>query len=203
MSGGKQAVHKMLLEIPTRIEEERIFLRSYEAGDGQWYYAMSQRNRTHLARYEAENVVMSIYSEQDAEVVVRELAVEWRARNCFFMGAFDRDTDEFVAQVYVGPVKWEVPEFEIGFFADNDHEGQGYVTEAVKAAMGFIFEHLKAHRIRMECDDTNERSWRVAERCGMVREGHIRENKQNPDGKQSGTLYFGLLKREFEVLRES
>ena len=33
-------MHKMLLEIPARIEAERIYLRSYEAGDGQWYYAM-------------------------------------------------------------------------------------------------------------------------------------------------------------------
>jgi ribosomal-protein-serine acetyltransferase len=200
LPGGKQAMHKMLLEIPTRIEAGRIYLRSYEAGDGPWVYAMSQKNRTHLARYEAENVVMSIESEQDAEVVVRELAVEWKARNCFFMGAFDRETDEFVAQVYVGPVNWDVPEFEIGFFVDKDREGRGYVTEAVQAAMGFIFEHLKAHRVCVECDDTNERSWRVAERCGMVMEGHIRENKKNADGKLSGTLYFGLLKREFEAL---
>lgn len=193
-------MHRMLLEIPTRIEAERIYLRCYEAGDGQWYYAMSQRNRAHLSRYEAENVVMSIESEQEAEVVVRQLAVEWKARNCFFMGAFDRETEEFVAQVYVGPVKWDVPEFEIGFFVDKDHEGQGYVTEAVRAVMRFIFEQLKAHRVRMECDDTNERSMRVAERCGLVREGHIRENKKNADGKLSGTLHFGLLKREYEAL---
>ncbi len=193
-------MHKMLLEIPTRIEAERIYLRSYEAGDGQWYYATSQKNRAHLARYEAENVVMSIASEQDAEMVVRELAAEWKARNSFFLGAFDRQTDEFVAQIYVGPVSWDVPGFEIGFFVDQDHEGQGYVTEAVRATMGFIFEHLKAHRVRLECDDTNVRSRRVAERCGMVQEGHVRENKRNADGTLSGTLHFGLLKSEFEAL---
>jgi ribosomal-protein-alanine N-acetyltransferase len=193
-------MQKMLLEIPTRIETERLYLRSYEAGDGPWYYEMSKKNRIHLERYEAENVLMSIGSAQDAEVVVRQLAAEWMARNCFFMGAFEKETDEFVAQIYVGPVSWEVPEFEIGFFVDMDHEGQGYVTEAVRAVMGFIFEHLKAHRVRMECDDTNERSWRVAERCGMVREGHFRENKKNEDGSLSGTLWFGLLKREFESL---
>jgi ribosomal-protein-alanine N-acetyltransferase len=164
---------------------------------------MSQKNRIHLTQYEADNVVMSIESEQDAEDVVRELAAEWTARNCFFLGAFDRETDEFVAQVYVGPVNWDVPEFEIGFFVDKDHEGQGYVTEAVIAAMRFIFEHLKAHRVSMECDDTNKRSVRVAERCGMVREGHIRENKRNADGKLSGTLHFGLLKREYEVLAKN
>lgn len=203
VGGDQPTVHRMPPEIPNRIEAERIYLRSYEAGDGQWYYAMSQKNRTHLARYEAGNVVMSIASEQDAEVVVRELAAEWRARNRFFMGAFDRETDEFVAQVYVGPVKWKVPEFKIGFFVDKDHEGQGYVTEAVRAVMGFIFEHLEANRVSMECDDTNARSRRVAERCGMVREGHIRENKKNADGKVSGTLYFGLLKREFEALNKN
>jgi ribosomal-protein-serine acetyltransferase len=192
-------VQKMLLEIPMRIEAERIYLRKYEAGDGRWYYDMSQRNRAHLARYESENPVMSIESEQDAEVVVRQFAGEWTARNCFFMGAFDRERDEFVAQVYIGPVNWNVPEFEIGFFVDKGHEGQGYVTEAVQAVLGFIFEHLKAHRVRMECDDTNERSWRVAERCGMVREGHFRENKKDEEGRRSGTLWFGLLRREFEA----
>jgi RimJ/RimL family protein N-acetyltransferase len=195
-------VHRMLLEMPARIEAERIYLRPYRAGDGAWYYAVSQKNRAHLARYEAENVVMSIESEQDAEVVVRELAAEWSARNCFFMGVFDRDTDEFVSQVYIGPVNWDVPEFEIGFFVDKDHEGQGYVTEAARAAMGFIFRHLGAHRVRLECDDTNDRSRRVAERCGMVMEGHIRENKRNADGMLSGTLHFGLLRREFEALDE-
>ena len=193
-------MQKMLLEIPTRIETERLYLRCYEAGDGPWYYAMSQQNRSHLMRYESQNVVMSIKSEKDGEVVVRELAAEWMARNCFFMGAFDRATDEFVAQIYVGPVNWDLPEFAIGYFVDRGHEGRGYVTEAVKATLGFIFEHLRAHRVRIECDDTNVRSYKVAERCGLVREGHFRENKKNPDGTMSGTLVYGLLKSEFEAL---
>jgi aminoglycoside 6'-N-acetyltransferase len=187
-------------KLPQRIEAQRIYLRSYQAGDGPWFYDMSQRNRTHLARYEADNVVMTVATEHEAEVLVRELAAEWRARNAFFMGAFDRETDEFVAQVYVGPVNRDLPEFEIGFFVDKDHQGQGYVTEAVKAALAFTFEHLNAHRVRMECEDTNERSWRVAERCGMIREGHIRENKVSADGELSGTLHYGLLEREFQAL---
>jgi aminoglycoside 6'-N-acetyltransferase len=192
-------MHKLHPGIPTRIEAARIYLRSYQAGDGAWFYAMSQRNRAHLARYEADNVVMSVASEQDAEDLVRGLAADWKDQNCFFMGAFDRETDEFVAQVYVGPANRDVPEFEIGFFADKDHEGQGYVTEAVRAATGFIFEHLQAHRLRMECEDTNQRSLRVAERCGFLREGHFRENRRNADGTLSGTLHFGMLKSESQA----
>jgi RimJ/RimL family protein N-acetyltransferase len=192
-------MHKMLLEVPTHIETERLYLRPFGPGDGEWYYAMSQRNRAHLMRYEAENVALSIRSAEEAEILVRELAVEWGVRDHLFWGAFEKASAAFVAQIYVGVVDWALPEFRIGYFADVDHEGQGYVTEAVKATLHIVFEHLKAHRVRIECDDTNERSCRVAERCGFVREGHFRENKKNADGIVSGTLYFGLLRAEFEA----
>lgn len=192
-------MHKMMLELPTRIETERLYLRCYEAGDGDWYYAMSQKNRPHLERYESENVLMSIKTEVDAEVLVRGLRADWVARDHFFMGAFDRTTDEFAAQIYIGPVNWNTPEFHVGYVADVDHQGQGKVTEAVMAALGFIFEHLNAHRVRIECDDTNARSYRVAERCGFVREGHFRENKKHPDGTISGTLFYGLLRSAYEA----
>ena len=189
-------MHKFLLDIPTRIDTERLYLRSYQPGDGPWYFAMSQKNQSHLMRYEADNVVMGIKSDEDAEIVVRDLAAEWVARNSFFLGVFDKRTDEFVAQIYVGPVSWDLPEFQIGYFVDKDFEGQGYVTEAAKAALRFAFEHLRAHRVRLRCDDTNVPSRRVAERCGMVREGHIRENKRNEDGSITGTLLYGLLRGE-------
>ncbi len=196
-------MHKLLLDIPTHLETERLFLRCYQPGDGPWFYTMSQANRAHLTRYEAENVVMSIKTEEDAEVVVRDLANAWAARDCFFLGAFDKQTEVSVAQIYVGPVDWNLPEFQIGYFVDRDHEGQGYVTEAVNAALQFVFEHLKAQRVRLECDDMNVRSYQVAERCGFMREGHIRENRKHADGTLSGTLHYGLLRKEFEQKRSS
>lgn len=194
-------MHKMLLDIPTRLETERLVLRCYGAGDGPMYYAVGRRNWTHLQRYESENVVLTPDSEEGAEVVVRELAAEWLARNCFFLGAFEKTSGEFVAQIYVGPVNWDLPEFEIGYFADVDHGGRGFVTEAVKAALGFVFEHLGAHRVSAVCDDTNVRSYRLVERCGFRREGLIRENRRDPDGAISGTLHYGLLRSEFEAQR--
>jgi len=184
-------------DLPIRIETERLVSRCYQAGDGPWYYAMSQKNKPHLARYESGNAVMTIDTEGEAEWVVRDFAAAWTERTAFFMAAFRRDTQAFVAQIYIGVVNWDLPEFEIGFFADAEHQGQGYVTEATTGALRFIFEHLGAHRVRLECDDTNVPSWRVAERCGMVREGHIRENKKNADGSITGTLHYGLLRSEF------
>jgi aminoglycoside 6'-N-acetyltransferase len=195
-------MHKLLLDLPTQLETERLILRPYQAGDGPLLYSVSQANRAHLSRYESGNVLLRIKTLEEAEVVARELANAWAARDCFFLGVFDRQTETFVAQVYIGTVSWDLPEFEVGYFVDKDHEGQGYITEAVQAALCFIFEHLQAHRVRLECDDTNVRSYQVAERCGFRREGHLREVKKYADGTFSGTLCYGLLRSEFESARQ-
>jgi ribosomal-protein-alanine N-acetyltransferase len=154
-------------------------------------------------RYESDNVVMQIKNEEDAEIIVRDLAADWVARKSFFIGAFDKQNQHFAAQVYVGPLNWDLPEFQIGFFVDKDYERKGYMTEAVKATLGFVFQALKAYRVCAECDETNIRSIRVLERCGMVREGFIRENKRNADGTISGTLHYGLLRGEYEKIQRS
>ena len=193
-------MHKMLLEIPTRIETERLYLRPYQAGDGTMLFAVGKRNKAHLTRYESGNFLNHLKDEQHAEIVVRELAADWVARNCFFLGIFDKDSHQWVGQVYIGPTNWDLPEFAIGYVVDIAHEGKGYITEAVKAALCFIFENLQAHRVRSDCNDTNERSYRVLERCGFTREGHFRENKKNPDGTFHGDYQYGLLKREFEAI---
>ena len=182
---------------PTRFESVRLILRPYQTGDGAMYYAVGQKNRQHLQRYEADNVILTVKNEQEAEALVQELAADWAARKCFFLGAWDKLSGEFVAQVYIGVVNWDTPEFEIGFFVDQDHEGQGYVTESVRAALDFVFEHLQAQRVSLRCNATNLRSQRVAERCGFTREGLLRQERRHPDGSFSDSLIYGLLRREW------
>ncbi len=191
---------KRLIDQPARIDTPRLFLRPYQAGDGEWYYAMSRRNRDHLQRFEAGNPLLDIEDEEDAEGFVRSLADAWVAGEHLFLAALVRTDHQFAAQIYIGRVNLVLPEYRIGYFADVDHEGKGYVTEAVRGCFHFIFEHLRAHRVSLECDDTNVRSRRVAERCGMVREAHFRENRRWPDGMLTGTLHYGLLESEWRKL---
>jgi RimJ/RimL family protein N-acetyltransferase len=189
-------------KFPSQFESKRLRLRSYHAGDGSWYYAMSLRNRAHLQRYEADNAAMQVSDEQSAEALVRGLAEAWEKGSCFFIGAFDKRTHEFTAQIYVGPVDRQLPEFEIGYFADVNHEGKGYVSEAVWATLEILFEQLGAHRVSLKCDETNRRSIHVAERCHMTREGILRENRRNLDGSYGSAAIYGLLKHEYELWRE-
>ena len=194
-------MHKLLLDLPACLETQRCTLRPYQPGDGPLLWAVGQRNQKHLARFESGNVLCTLQSKVGAEILARQLAVDWAARNCFFLGVFDKSNHAFVAQIYIGVVSWDLPEFEVGYFADVDHEGQGYVSEGVNAALGFIFEHLLAQRARLVCDETNLRSQQVAERCGFRREAFFREKKRYPDGTLTGTLVYGLLRSEYEAMK--
>jgi RimJ/RimL family protein N-acetyltransferase len=190
-------MNKFLLDIPERMETEQLYLRAYRAGDGPVYYAASLRNRNHLAEFESGNVLMNLKNEEHAEAIVRELAADWMARNCFFIGIFEKTTDEWVGQVYVGPSSWELPEFTIGYVADVNYEGKGYISEAVNRVLGMLFEDMGAHRVKSGCDENNVRSIRLLERCGFRQEGHLLENKKKADGSFHGDLLYGLLRWEY------
>jgi RimJ/RimL family protein N-acetyltransferase len=184
-------------EISTRLETERLYLRPYQISDALMYLAVGVRNRAHLARYEADNPLRTITDEVEAANLIRDFIAEWEKGTAYFWGAFDKQTEEFVAQIYIGLADRALPAYELGYVADCEHEGRGYVTEAARAAMGFTFERLQAHRISLHCDETNVRSARVAERCGFTLEGRIREDKRAPEGRFTDTLCYGVLRREF------
>lgn len=167
---------------PLQLETKRLILRPYSEDDAMWYYKMSLRNRSHLQRYESGNVVMSLTSETHTRKTLGKLATYWNEGTCYFVGAFAKATSEFVAQVYVGPFNRKPVEFIIGYIADCMHEGRGYVTEAITATVASIFDHLGADQVRIHCDETNERSRRVAERCGFRLEKMFPEEKQGADG---------------------
>ena len=188
----------MSSDLSVPIVTTRLLIRPYRSDDTSWYYKMSLRNKGHLARYESENSIMSIMTESDAEKTINEFISLWDKQKYRFLGVFLKDTGEYVAQIYLGKLDDNLPEYAIGYIAEVEQVGNGYVTEAVSALVRVLFEEVGVHRIQIETDDTNTRSIAVAERCGFKKEGHLRKNKLAPDGSYTGTLFFGLLNEEYQ-----
>ena len=78
------------------------------------------------------------------------------------------------------------------------NEGKGYISEAVRRVLSMLFNEIGAHRVKSDCHENNVRSIRLLERCGFRREGHLIENRRNPDGTFHGDYLFGLLSREYK-----
>lgn len=200
-TSGAQITMMQILDFPTELESTRLTLRCYQPGDGAALHAASQRNRQRLQRYEADNVLMSINSTEEAERLITELQVDWTAGQGYFIGLWDRESGEWAGQVFVGRLPGALRGFEVGYVADVQREGQGLISEALRVVLAALFDHLNAHRVQLRCDETNKRSIRVADRCGFLREGHLRETTLNPDGTITGTVLYGMLRPEFERMR--
>src|SRR5690606_35984459 len=64
---------------------------------------------------------------------------------------------------------------EVGFCFHPEYQGRGFASRSLHAVLGFAFETLQMPRIEARCDVRNERSWRLLERVGMRREGHLQQ----------------------------
>lgn len=63
----------------------------------------------------------------------------------------------------------------VGYALAADREGQGLMTEALRAVVRFAFDDLRLHRLQANHVPGNARSAAVLERLGFEREGLARE----------------------------
>jgi RimJ/RimL family protein N-acetyltransferase len=186
----------LLLEIVEELESDRVILRKYRKGDGIGFLELFDRNNNREQLKESVSEAKDVKNEDEAEVRVRQMMVDWEARKRFVMTIWLKESATQIGQIWIEANRWDVPSFELGWFLDTGFWGKGYATEAAKRAMEFIFEDLNAHKIVVITRDYNERSYRLAERLGFVKEGHFREGRIE-DEKRFGLLYYGMLSEEF------
>lgn len=62
----------------------------------------------------------------------------------------------------------------LGYSLDEQASGQGFMTEALHAAIAYAFETLALHRIMANYVPTNEQSGKLLRRLGFVVEGYAR-----------------------------
>jgi len=87
------------------------------------------------------------------------------------------------------------PRAELGFATLPALQGQGYATEACRAAVQFAFADLNLARISALCLGTNQASARVLEKLGFVLEARIEQD--GPDGEPAGQLLiYGLTRAQ-------
>ena len=196
MEGGFRDVHKLLMKIPTRLETERLVVRKYKKGDGQDLFALVERNNNCQFLWANVEEVASLKTKTEAEIMVRKHEAEWVGRLRFVMGVWLKDENKCVGQIWIEPDKWDVPSFEIGWFVDGGYEGMGIAAESARRCLEFLFDNLKAHRVSAIMRDTSPRSWKLAERLGFRREGHLRECRVE-NGIRYGLVRYGMLNTEF------
>lgn len=83
----------------------------------------------------------------------------------------------------------------VGYWLAPTARGRGVATRATRLLARWAFAGLGVARLELTCAPDNERSQRVAERCGFVREGVLRSH-MTFKGSRRDSVMFSLLPDE-------
>ncbi|WP_256079511.1 GNAT family N-acetyltransferase [Massilia sp. YIM B04103] len=87
---------------------------------------------------------------------------------------------------------------ELGYLFNPAFHGQGLALEAARAMLDFGFAELGFHRIVARLDTLNTGSARIAEKLGMRREAHLRQNNRHK-GVWGDEFVYALLRSEWDA----
>ncbi|MBE6449595.1 MAG: GNAT family N-acetyltransferase [Alphaproteobacteria bacterium] len=95
-------------------------------------------------------------------------------------------------------IDYEERSGEIGYFLSQDQTKKGYMTEAINALMDTFFER-GFNRIVIYMDTQNKPSENVAIRCGLTKEGQLRQWRFNPVFNEFRNIFvYSKLKSEWK-----
>lgn len=157
-----------LVASPLRVPltTERLIVRMFRPGDWRDLLEYLSLHETYLFEPGAP-----IDAPQ-----ARRLAEE-RSRGTAFRAIELRDEGKLVGHLWFEAVEpIHLRTWELGFIVHPRYQRRGIATEASRALVEHAFAHMAAHRVVAQCHPRNVASWRVLEKAGFEREGHLRLN---------------------------
>jgi RimJ/RimL family protein N-acetyltransferase len=184
----------LLEPVPERIDTERLIVRLPRGDDAATLNAAVCESLDDLRVYMPWAQTAPSLAQSHADC--RRMQGKFLLREDLAMFMFERRADGgeggFVGGTGLHRIDWKVRRFELGYWCRTTRQGQGYITEAAQALTRFAFETLQARRVEVRMDDSNMRSWKVAERAGFALEGTLRSDSLNPLGEPRDTRVYAL-----------
>lgn len=170
---------------------ERLIIRRFTPDDAQALHAYLGDEQ--VVKYEP-------YDTFSPEDCVREAKSRAQSED-YWAVCLKPGEQTLIGNVYL--CKMAFDGWEIGYVFNRSYQGHGYATEAARALMDYAFRH-GAHRVSALVNPENSPSWRLLERLGMRREGHMRENVFFSTDAQDRPLWqdtyeYAILRKEWEA----
>lgn len=156
------------------IHGEGVYLRPPVAGDFDVWAELRGASREFLAPWEPtwadDDLTRFAFRRR-----VKRYVQECREDSSYAFLMFRRRDDALLGGLTLSNVRRGVAQTcSLGYWMGARHAGQGYMTMGVKAAVPFVFDTLRLHRLEAACMPHNLASVRVLEKAGFRREGFAR-----------------------------
>jgi ribosomal-protein-alanine N-acetyltransferase len=150
---------------------ENIYIRLLEQSDAEARLRLNLNNKEFFQTYTPKREEAFYTLEMQLKIIEEDME---QSKNDvrYSFGIFLNETDELIGNVALTEVlRGPLQSCYIGYYLDQQQNGKGCMTEAVKLAVDFAFRELKLHRIEAGVMPHNIRSMRVLEKAGFHKEG--------------------------------
>jgi N-acetyltransferase len=184
---------------PITLENRRARLRPLEASD---FEALKQIAfdadiwRYTLAPAPQDAVGLAAYLSQ---------ALKDRAAGLRYPFAIiDLDTGQLAGSTSYGSFALPDGRLEIGWtWLGRDYQRTGLNRAAKHLLLQYAFGELGCERVELKTDARNHQSQEAMRRMGATEEGTLRSHCYTQGGLRRDTVYFSILRPEWEQLRQS
>ncbi|MGE5654449.1 MAG: GNAT family N-acetyltransferase, partial [Bacillota bacterium] len=177
----------------TGLTTPRLKIRRFRLSDAE--ILQHYRAQPEVARYQGWE---EGYTLTEAQSLVREMAGfdPGYLGTWFQMGIELKETSALIGDIGVHTIAEDPKQVKIGYTLAREYQGQGFATEALSAFLGYLFTGLKKRRVLAYVDMDNQRSIKLLERLGFVREGRLRENSW-ANGEWRDDYLYALLDHDW------
>ena len=190
----------LLLDVPERLETERLVLRCPRPGDGPAVNVAVCESLEGLRPWMPW--AKAAPSIDDSEAYCRRMHAKFLLREDLVLLIFERGSEgaagPVLGAVGLHRIDWVARCFEIGYWRRKGLGGLGIVSEAVQGLARMAWDRLDARRLEIRMDEDNVPSRNVAERAGFTFEGLLRLNALAPDGSARSTRVYARVRGQEE-----
>ena len=176
---------------PVKIQKDAVFLRPPTEKDCAQWILVRARNEKRLKPLEPlwpKDCLEEDFFFKRLEKQARE----WRLDQAYPLLIFEKTTRKLIGGININHVSRGAAQFaSLGYWIDQEAEGKGLMSAAMRGAFKFAFRDLKLHRLNAATLPENTRSKNLLVRNGFKQEGFA-EKYIRINGVWQDHVLFGL-----------
>lgn len=176
--------------MPT-LETPRLRLRKLNMRDAQDIFNYSQDPQ--VARYVLWDAQTSL---SEARGYIRYMLRKYRMGEPASWGIEWKETGRIIGTIGFMWIQRDNAAAEVGYSLSRAYWNRGIMTEALAEILRYGFRSLNLNRIEAQHETENPASGAVMRKCGMQREGILRQRLLNK-GRFVDVELYAILRRDF------
>lgn len=180
------------------LEDDRVLLRPFQHLDIPELATIAMDEE--IWRY----MITRVSNPQELEAWVQAVTTGYEQGTRYAFMILDKASGKLAGSTSYGNISMPDKRLEIGWtWLSREFRGSGLNRHCKFLLLRYAFEELQLERVELKGDALNTRSRKAMQKIGATEEGILRSHTLMHDGRRRDTVYYSILRPEWEHLKQS